>query len=293
MFVPAIALISLSSSFAAPAFDTAKIESITGLSGKLNEKEKTFKLSKPRTDVKVSVDGRTLPPFQGLGSWIGFTKGRKKDLMAMGDLVLFEDEVNPVMDTLFASGIDVTALHNHFFYDEPRVLFMHINGEGTLEKLSQGIRAAFDKVAAIREDHRNPAKSFGLPSIPDKNAITGAPVETILGSPGEAKDGMFKVTIGRKARMSCGCDAGKDMGINTWAAFSGSDERAVVDGDFAAKEAELQPVLRALRKGNINIVAIHSHMTGENPRYLFLHYWGVGPAQELAKTLRAALGEQK
>ncbi len=276
---------------AAPKIDTSKIEEITGLKGKLNEKEATFKISQPRTDVKIAVDGWTMPPFMGLTTWAAFTKGKKKELMVMGDLVLFQDEAKPVMSTLFENGIDVTALHNHFFYDDPKVYFMHISGEGSAEKLAQGVRAALNKVKQIRAADSTPAKSFGLKDLSQKNAITVKTLEEILGQSGDAKDGMFKVTFGRNAKMACGCNAGKDMGVNTWAAFAGSDDNAVVDGDFAVLEAELQPVLRSLRKSNINIVAIHSHMTGENPRTLFLHYWGRGTASELAQGVKTALGQ--
>lgn len=269
-----------------------QIESITGLKGKFNEKEGVFKVTQPRTDVKVTVDRWTMPPFMGLTSWAGFTKGRKSDLMVMGDFVLFQDEVNPVMSALFQGGLDVTALHNHFFYEDPRVYFMHIGGEGDLAKLARGVRAALDQIKEIRQANPTPAKSFDTPTLPDKNTISAKPLEAVFGQPGDAKDGMFKETFGRKARMPCGCDAGKDMGVNTWAAFAGSDENAVVDGDFAVLEGELQTVLRSLRKSNIDIVAIHSHMTGEKPRILFLHYWGRGKAIDLAQAVKTALGTQ-
>ncbi|MBI3557755.1 MAG: DUF1259 domain-containing protein [Deltaproteobacteria bacterium] len=292
-FVGLISVFLMPGAWAAtPQIDAAKIEEITGLKGKLNEKEATFKVSQPRADVKIAVDGWTMPPFMGLTTWAAFTKGRKSDLMVMGDLVLFQDEVNPVMSALFENGIDVTALHNHFFYEDPKVYFMHISGEGTSEKLAHGVRAALDKVKQIREASSTPSKSFGLSDLPGKSSITGKPIEEIIGQPGDAKDGMFKVTIGRNAKMACGCNAGKDMGVNTWAAFAGSDDNALVDGDFAVLEDELQPVLRSLRKSNVNIVAIHSHMTGEKPRTLFLHYWGRGKSTELAQAVKAALAVQ-
>lgn len=280
------------SAFAA-SLDTAKIEQITGLKGKLNEKEGVFKVSQPRTDVKVSVDGWNMPPFMGLTSWAGFSPGRKKAFMVMGDLVLFQDEVNPVMSALFEQGIDVTALHNHFFYDDPKVYFMHISGEGDLEKLATGVRSAFDQVKKNRQTKATPATSFEAGTLPETSSISGKALEPIFGQPGEAKDGMFKEVFGRKAKMACGCDAGKDMGVNTWAAFAGSDDNAIVDGDFAVLESELQSVLRTLRQNGINIVAIHHHMTQEKPRILFLHYWGRGKAVDLAKAVKAALIIQK
>ena len=272
--------------------DGEKIENLTGLKGKLGVKEGVFKVSQPRTDVKVSVDRWTIPPFMGLTSWAAFTLGRKNKLMVMGDLVLFQDEVNPVMSVLFENGIDVTALHNHFFYDDPKVFFMHISGEGELAGLAGGLRAALDQVTAIRLTHPSPVKNFDTETIPSVNTISSRPLEAVFGQPGESKDGMFKETIGRKAQMACGCEAGKDMGVNTWAAFAGSDENAVVDGDFAVTENELQKVLRSLRSRNINIVAIHHHMTEEKPRILFLHYFGRGKAIDLANGVKAALETQ-
>ena len=269
--------------------DTAKIEAITGLKGKLNQQEGVFKVTVPRNDMKITVDGWQMPPFMGLTSWAAFKTGAAAETMVMGDLVLMQDEVNPVMSALLDSGLTVTALHNHFFFDEPKVYFMHIGGEGPAEKLATGVKAAFDKVKEIRAAQPEMAKSFGKPFAPGANAITGDKIAEILGVKGDAKDGMFKVVIGRSTKMPCGCEAGKEMGVNTWAAFAGTDDNALVDGDFAVLESQLQPVLKSLRKSGLNIVAIHSHMTGETPRILFLHYWGRGEAAELAKAVKAAL----
>ncbi len=271
--------------------DTAKIEEVTKLKGSLNAEEGVFKVTQPRSDVKVSVDGWEMPPFMGLTSWAAFQPGTKARAMVMGDLVLFQDEVNPVMSVLFDAGLTVTALHNHFFYDEPKVYFMHISGEGGEEDLAQGVRRALDKVAEVRSARAEPSHGFGSPA-PAKNEIDGKPLEEILGAKGQAKDGMFKVVIGRKVRAACGCDVGKDMGVNTWAAFAGAQEDAVVDGDFAVLEEELDLVLKALRSHDVNIVAVHHHMTGESPRMLFLHYWGRGKAEDLAAALKAALDNQ-
>jgi hypothetical protein len=274
---------------AAAPVDGTKIEQLTGLKGTMNAEEGVFKVSAPRTDVKVTVDGWQMPPFMGLTSWAAFTAGKKEEAMVMGDLVLMQDEVNPVMSAAFEAGRSVTALHNHFFFDEPKVYFMHIAGEGPVEKLAAGVKAALGKVAEIRKGQPELAKGFGAPFAPGQNAITGAPLDAVLGTKGQAKDGMFKVVIGRKAKMECGCEVGKEMGVNTWAAFAGTDDNAVVDGDVVVLESELQPVLKSLRKDGVNIVAIHHHMSGEQPRYLFLHYWGRGPAKELAQAVGNAL----
>jgi hypothetical protein len=286
-----ILLVSLSapSFFAADSLDTARIEQASGLKGVLNEKEGVFKVMAPRTDVKVSVDQAAMPPFMGLTSWAAFKSDPKGGAMVMGDLVVFPDEVNPVMSVLFDNGVSVTALHNHFFFDEPKVYFMHIGGVGEAEKLATGVQKALAKVKEIRAAAPVPANSFGGAALPEKSSVTAASIDEALGVKGMAKDGMYKAVIGREAKMACGCEVGKEMGVNTWAAFMGSDNNAIVDGDFVVLESELQPVLKALRAGGINIVAIHHHMIEETPRYIFLHYWGKGETAALAKTVRSAL----
>jgi hypothetical protein len=271
------------------AVDAAQVAALTGAKPEVSGA--VVKVSFPRTDVAVSVDGwANLPPFMGLTSWAAFSPGEKPgvEAMVMGDLVLFEDEVNPVMSAALDGGLEVTALHNHFFYDAPRVLFMHIGGEGSVAKLAGALRAALDAERAVRLKAPQPRSGFGARPLP-KNAIDGAKLDALFGVKGTAKDGMYKAVMGRVASAACGCSIGKAMGVNTWAAFGGSDADAVVDGDFSVTESELQAVLRSLRAGGINIVAIHSHMTGENPRLLFLHYWGRGTSLALATTLNRTL----
>lgn len=269
--------------------DANVIGSVTG--GKPEQSEGAVKVSFPRGDVPVEIDGwASVPPFMGLTSWAAFAPGEKQgvEAMVMGDLVVLEDEVNPVMSALFEHGVEVTALHNHFFFDKPHVFFMHIGGEGSVDGLAKGVRAALDIQKAIRAKSAAPS-GFNAGPLPTPSHIDAAKLDASFGVQGTAKDGMYKATFGRKATAACGCSVGKTMGVNTWAAFAGNDENAVVDGDFAVAETELQPVLKALRAGNINIVAIHHHMTGEQPRILFLHYWGRGAAAQLAKTLKTAL----
>jgi len=290
-----IALLSLvfGPSLAFATLDTAKIDNLTGLKGTWNEAEKVHKVTQPRNDLPVTVDGWTMPPFMGLTSWAAFAEGGKSEVMVAGDLVLFEDEVNPVMSAALRAGLSVTALHNHFFFDQPRVYFMHLGGEGTVEQMAKGVQAALAKQKEIRAVGPLPAKMFGTGFAPAKNAITGTTIETALGTRGQANNGMFKIVIGRTTKMPCGCDMTKEMGVNTWAAFAGTDDNAVVDGDFAVLEDELQPVLKSLRREGINVVAIHHHMTHEQPRILFLHYWGRGDVATLVQGLKTTLAVQK
>ncbi len=272
------------------AIDAAVVERLTAAKPETSP-DGVVKASFPRTDVKVDVDGfAAMPPFMGLTSWTAFTPGEKPDVeaMVMGDLVLFQDEVNPVMSSLLENGIGVTALHNHFFYETPHVFFMHVEGEGATDSLARAVRAALDVQKSVRQKLPQPKAISGVPAITAPSKIDPVPLDALFGAKGQVKDGMYKAVFGRKTTASCGCSIGKAMGVTTWAAFAGSDSHAVVDGDFAVSEAELQPVLRSLRSGGIDIVAIHHHMSGEQPRVLFVHYWGRGQASELAKTLKAA-----
>jgi hypothetical protein len=286
VFVAAIftALIDL---VCAANLDTARIDQLTGLKGKLNEKEGVYKVTFPRSDVKIVVDGWTMPPFMGLGTWAAFT-ATKDGVMVMGDTVLFEDEVYAAMSAALDNGLNVTALHNHFFFDRPKVYFMHIEGEGAVDKLAGAVRKVYDAAKQIRATNPTPKDSLGAEPLPEKSSITAAPLNKIFGAQGESKDGMVKFTFGRPATMH-GTNIGKDMGVNTWAAFAGSDDKAVVDGDFAVTEDQLQSVLRSLLKDKINIVAIHQHMTHEEPRIMFFHYWGRSSAKNLGQAVKNGL----
>jgi hypothetical protein len=274
-------------------FNTKILEETIGAKGVANTEERVFKFTFPRTDVPVTVDGWTMKPFMGLTSWVAFRKGVEKESMVMGDLVLFEDEVNPIMSVALENGLSVTALHNHFFYDNPKVYFMHIGGDGAFQTFAAAVKKTQDKITEIRSAHPQPAKGFPGPPLPAESSIDGQEIEKILGHSGQANSGMYKVVIGRRTTMPCGCDAAKEMGVNSWAAFAGSPDNAFVDGDFSVLEGELQDVLKVLRSGGINIVAIHHHMTDEKPRYLFLHYWGKGRVTQLTKVLRSALDKTK
>ena len=287
LFILATIFVATSVSMPA-ALDTRKIDEITGLKGKLNAKEGVYRVGFSRSDVAVAVDGWTMPPFMGMGTWAAFTQGSQTEAMVMGDTVLFEDEANAAMSVALENGLSVTALHNHFFFDHPKVYFMHIEGQGTVEQLAGAVRKVYDKIKEIRAANPQPKDSFGATSLPGKSSIAAEPLNKIFGMSSEANNGMVKFTIGRPATMH-GVKIDNAMGVNTWMAFAGSDDNAVVDGDFAVTEDELQSALKAIRVGGISIVAIHSHMTHEQPRILFFHYWGRGPAKKLAEAIQGAL----
>jgi hypothetical protein len=253
-------------------------------------KDGVVRIAWARADVPVKVDGMPLQPFAGLGSWAAFTAA-PHGAMVMGDTVVFEDEVTPAMDAAFAAGLEVTGLHNHFFFDEPKVYFMHIGGTGEPEKLAAAVKGVWDAIKQVRADHATPARRFAG-EAPKAGEVGAAALEKILGHKGETQKGVVKVTIGREGAMHR-VKVGGSMGLTTWAAFSGSDELAAVDGDFIMTAGEVQPVLRALRKAGIHVVALHNHMIGEQPAFYFTHFWGKGPAEELARGVKSALDAQK
>src|SRR5947207_2416056 len=286
-YLTAAAILAATSLSVHAALDTAKIDQRTGLKGKMNQAEGVYKLTFSRDDVKVSVAGWTMPPFMGLDTWAAFTE-TKSGAMVMGDTVLFEDEVNPVMSVALDNGLSVTALHNHFFFDQPKVYFMHIEGQDSAEKLATAVRKVYDKIKEIRTVDPEPKNTLAQKSLAEKSSINPGPLNEIFGLAGEVKDGMVKYSIGHKAKMH-DFEIGNDIGVNTWAAFAGTDDNALVDGDFAVEEDQLQTALKSLRRNGISIVAIHSHMTTEQPHILFFHYWGRGPARKLAEAIQDAL----
>src|SRR5215831_3479839 len=265
---------------AAP-LDTAQIEQLTGAKGRLDRTANAFKVTVPRTDLNVTVGGVKLSSASGLASWAAF-ENAGAEAMVMGDMLLTEDQVNPVLSVALDNGLAVTALHGHFLGETPRLLYMHVAGSGRVDTLAAAIGRVFARV-------REPGVPLPTADIdPSQSRLDLGKLMTILGHRGDLSGGVYKVVVGRTAHVH-GHAMGATMGVNTWAAFWGADDRAAVDGDVVMKENELQPVLKALRRAGLQIVAIHQHMTGEEPRLVFLHYWGVGRAEDLARGVRAAL----
>lgn len=261
-----------------------QIEQLTGAKGQVDAQENVFKVSVPRDDLSVTIAGVKMVPAMGITSWAAF-KSVGNQVMVMGDMVLTEDQVNSVMSVALDNGLAVTALHNHFFWETPRLMFIHIEGMGKEADLAKAVGKVFAEIKTTSNEKGTIPKADINPTQTNLNPQK---IDKILGVKGTLTNGVYKVTIGRTTKME-GHPVGNTMGINTWAAFAGSDDKAVVDGDFAMHEVEVQDVLKILRKANINIVSLHQHMIGENPRIIFLHYWGVGNAEHLATALRAAL----
>ena len=215
------------------------------------------------------------------------TKGTDGIDVMMGDLVLLQEEVDPVMSALLDNGIDVTALHNHFFWDDPHVYFMHVHGMGKAADLAKLIKPGLDLIG------HGPAAAPAAASSGAAPTLDTAQIAKIVGHEGEQSGAVYKITVGRDDlhMKEHGAAINARMGLNTWAAFVGTDQDAAIAGDVAMLESEVTPVLKTLRKNGIDVVAIHNHMIEARPVVIFLHYWGRGPAQKLATSFKAALDE--
>jgi hypothetical protein len=266
------------------AADFQEVEKILGAPGQMQEG--AFVVRFARSDILVTKEGEPIPTALGFGSWTAW-KEMGNEVMVMGDLVLLENEINPVISALEEANVQVTALHNHFLNIEPRVMYMHIYGMGPAGGLARGIRSALNKTSTPSPDAALP-RGF-QPSL----KLDTKRIEQIIGQPGQAGGGVFKITIGRPGVTMEGVEMTSSMGLNTWAAFAGTEDRAHVAGDVAMTAKEVNFVIRELRKGGINLTAVHNHMLDEEPRIFFLHYWGTGPAVKLAETVRAAFDQAK
>ncbi len=270
------------------ASDTLNVQLIKQIVGREGTAEGgQYKITVPQNDLGVSVDGFEIIPPMGMGSWIAFTPAAK-GAVVMGDVVVREDEIGPVQRVVLEHGLTVTGLHNHFAREEPSVMYMHVGGTGSEEELAHAVKAVFDEVASLRGGDPVAAQARTVPNTLDTDRIA-----RILGHEGEMSRGVYKVTIGRPdvSLRAHGVPVTTFMGFNTWAAWQGTPERAAVAGDFTMLEDEVAPVIEALVESGIEVVAVHNHMVHEEPRIFFLHYWGVGPAERLARGLRAALDQ--
>lgn len=264
------------------AADFAVVDQILRFKGQVQEGAYVVRF--PRSDLKMTIGGTALPTAFGFGGWVAF-KEMGGDTMIMGDLVLLPEEVNPVITALQANGLEITALHNHFFYENPRIYFMHIGGRGSLEQLARGLRQSLDKTAT--------PESTAVGPPPPTLQLNTQKLEQIVGHPGQAMGAVFKITIGRPGVQMAGMEITSSMGLNSWVAFAGTPEQAYVAGDIVMNAREGNPVIKALRAGGIEVVAVHNHMLDEQPRVFFLHYWGRGPAEALARTVRTAFDQAK
>jgi hypothetical protein len=261
-------------------------EVLKSLDRKGDFKAGVLKVNIPRNDLKMTIQGFSTPTPFGFGGWIALTKATDASDVMMGDLVLLQEEVNPVISALLDNGIDVTALHNHFFWDDPHVYYMHVHGMGKAADLARRVKPGLDLIGHVKPEAVPPASTTGT-------ALDTAKLAKIAGHEGEQTGPVYKITVGRDdlGMKEHGAVINARMGLNTWAAFVGTQEDAAIAGDVAMLENEVTPVLKALRKNGLDVVAIHHHMTGDRPVVIFLHYWGRGPAEKLATGFKAALDE--
>jgi protein-tyrosine-phosphatase len=256
-----------------------------GLGKQGDFKDGVLKVNIPRRDLPVRIAKRPAPTPFGFGGWVALTKGTDGSDVLMGDLVLTEDEVNPVMSALLDNGLEVTALHNHFFWEQPRIFYMHVHGVGRAVDLAARLKPAIGLI-----DKASPASATSGQGAAASSLDT-AKLAAIIGHDGEQNGPVYKITVGRPdiEVREHGAVINARMGLNTWAAFAGSNDDAMVAGDVAMLENEVTPVLKALRGHALDVVALHHHMIGSSPMVVFLHYFGTGPAADLAQGVRAAL----
>jgi hypothetical protein len=287
----AAALFSLALAYLPPAIRAQEMppeyQQVLKTLGKSGDyKSNVLKVNIPRNDIHVTVDNLAVPTPFGFGGWFAMTKGDGGDDVMMGDLVLLPEEVNPVMSALLDNGLEVTALHNHFFWENPRIYYMHIHGHGKAADLAEHIKPALALIGK-GQPTSSPATSSA------KNSLDTAKIAKLVGHDGELNGAVYKITVGRDdiKLKEMGASINSRMGLNTWAAFYGSDDDAAIAGDVAMLEGEVTPTLKALRSHGLDVAAIHHHMIGTQPTVIFLHYWGRGPAPQLAAGFKAALDQ--
>jgi hypothetical protein len=291
-----------------PALTTAEIAAIEAAMGKKGtyvEAQATHTTPLPRNDLKVTIKGEPVPIPLGFGGWVAIKHTLDgKSAMLMSDTVLLQEEVNPLMSAALAQGLEIGAVHNHFFYEEPRIFYMHLHGMGSPAELAQKFAAALkdSQLLPANQPKPNAAASAAQPgnnATPAAGPPTGKELfdlpalDKLVGYQGTVNGPTYKYTVGRADLQSImmGTEMTAAIGLNSWAAFAGKQADSHIAGDIAMLENEVNPVIKALRAHNLEVVAVHNHMLFDQPRMMFLHYYGRGPAAQLAQGFRAALDQ--
>ncbi len=266
------------------------IEAALGKKGKYVEAEAVYTVPLPRNDLKVTVKGEAVPISFGFGGWVSVKKTLDgKGAVLMSDTVLLEEEVNSLISSAHANGLEISAIHNHFFYEQPRIFYMHLHGMGDAASLAKSY------AATIKNNKLFPANQpqTNAPTRTAKEIFDLPALDKIAGYTGAVNGASYKYTVGRDdlTVMAMGAEMTAAIGLNSWAAFAGEPKAAHIAGDIAMLEPEVNAVIKALRRNNLEVVALHNHMLGDNPRIIFLHYYGRGVADKLAQGFRAALDE--
>ncbi|MBY0501816.1 MAG: DUF1259 domain-containing protein [Alphaproteobacteria bacterium] len=273
--------------YGGPPFDIGQIENLTKAKGELDIKSGVYKITLPHENLKVNAIGVTLTPALGLTSWASF-KSIGSETEVMGDMALLEDQVNPVMKVILDNGLNVTALHNHYLWETPKLMFMHIEGRGNLKALATAVGKVFE---AMKKTSKGSAWLLSPPPLQaKKSTFDPNNIAVILDKKGAYKEGVYKVTWEKITQMH-GQEMGASLGINSWAAFAGTNKQAVVLGDIAMKEDEVQNVLKTLLKHNLFVTSLHQHMIEEQPRIMFVHYIGRGPLMDLTKAIKEVVNQ--
>ena len=271
----------------AETIDTAAVEQAIGIKGAMTDG--VFRVNWPRKDIRVAMDGFPITPRMGVTAWMAF-RPTGHGAMLMGDMPLLQDELQPVLSALMTNGVEVSGLHNHFSGEAPHVMFLHVGGMSDPVALARGLRAALDAIQAVRSAAATPPPLPTLTSNLDAARLNG-----IIGAKGDYQDGVYKAVVPRPELdlREMGVAVNSTMGANAWTAIEGTADRAGASGELMMRADEVNPVVRALRQAGLNVVAIHNHMLREEPRLFFLHYWGVGRADDLARGFRSALDQLK
>ncbi|WP_354335204.1 DUF1259 domain-containing protein [Pedobacter sp. CG_S7] len=271
--------------------EISAIEAAMGKKGMYKEAEATHTTPLPRNDLKITVKGDAVPIAFGFGGWVSIKRTLDgKSAVLMSDCVLLQEEVNPLISAAHANGLEVSAIHNHFFYEEPRIFYMHLHGMGTPEELAKKYAKA---ISETKISPKNQPPAGAPPAKTGKDIFDVSQLNGLIKYEAAINGPTIKYTIGRSdlTIMAMGAEMTSSIGLNTWASFTGTMEKAHIAGDVAMLEPEVNAVIKALRENNLEVVAVHNHMLGDKPHIIFLHYLGTGPALQLAKGFRDALDQ--
>jgi hypothetical protein len=268
-----------------------EIDRIIGAKGIYIPEERVYKLTLPREAATLVLDYQALPPTMGLNSWAAFSSARHHGALFTGQVLLLEDEVDPIVAAALKSHLEVTGLADSSFFDGPTVKTLDISGVGTYEHLASAFRTVLDEI------HRRVAAKalrdapLHRPTLSLDSSITLGPIDQILSMHGVLSNGVYRAAIGQRGTIY-GEEAGRELGLSTWISISGTDKQALAHGEIIAAAGDLQTVVRALESGNFHLVSIRNHMVGEHPSFYFVRYWREGRAAELAQSFRSVLEAQ-
>ena len=274
-----------------PEQSRTTVDRMIGTKGTYASEEGVYRVVLPREAATIVQDSQTLSPNVGLNSWVSFTSAVHQEALLTGQILLLEDEVDPVLTAVLDAGLNVTGLADASLFDGPRIKALDVTGIGTYQSLASAFRVGLDQITRTRRELNRSSARFASPELSLESSIAPGPLNTILAMRGDVSEGVYRAAIGRRALLY-GETVGKEMGISTWIAITGTDDHAVAQGEFVATYDDLQNLLKALRSKNFHVSSIRNHTAGEHPQLLFVRFWQQGRSVELAKGLRYALDVQ-